>query len=134
MPNSLNAVYGTNGSGWNTVNSNKPWRIGEWNHVAITGAPGDSLKFYINGVLAGKNAFTNYITNNNWNLALGTSINYGSPVVAMMDEVRIWKKVKTQQEIQDLMHVDNVDADTALVFKYSFNQNDNGYMVKHRCR
>ena len=127
--NSLNAVFGTNGSSWNTVTSNKTWNIGEWNHVAVTGAPGDSVKLYLNGVLMGKNSFAGYVANTNWNLALGSSINYGGNVVAMMDECRIWNKVKTQQEILDQMHIDNIDADPSLVFRYSFNQADNGYMI-----
>ncbi len=70
-----------------------------------------------------------YVANTNWNLALGASINYGGSVIAMMDECRIWSKVKTQQEILDQMHIDNLDADPSLVFKYSFNQADNGYMI-----
>ena len=127
--NSLNAVLGTNGSGWNTVATNKPWKIGEWNHVAITAAPNTTVKVYINGELAGSNAYANFAPNTNWALALGTSINYGGAVVAMMDEYRMWNRVKTPEEIKTQMHQTITDADASLVYNFTFNQEDIGKVI-----
>ncbi|NII28819.1 DUF839 domain-containing protein [Pseudoflavitalea sp. X16] len=127
--NALNAVFGTNTGNWNSIASNVVWKVGEWNHIAVTGAPNDSLKMYVNGTLAGKNAFTAYAPGGAWDLALGNSTNYtGNEMKATMDEFRIWKKVKTQQEIVEGMHLSTA-TDTALVFNYTFNQDNIGYAI-----
>ncbi len=127
--NSIQAIFGTAAGSWNTIASNIPWNIGEWNHVAITAAPNDSFKLYLNGRLVGKNPFGVY-NPNNYDLSFGKNLFNQNPVVGMMDEVRIWNKVKTQAEIINQMHLSIPSgSDTALKFNYTFNQPDNGYVT-----
>lgn len=129
--NAIQAIFGTANGTWNTISSNIPWNIGEWNHVAITAATNDSFKLYLNGKLAGKNSFGSYIPNN-YDLAFGKNIFNQNPVIAMMDEVRIWNKVKTQTEIMNQMHLSlPAGNDTALKFNYTFNHADNGRLVNY---
>jgi hypothetical protein len=126
--NAIQAIFGNNASSWNTISSSTPWNIGEWNHVAITAAPNDSFKLYLNGRLVGKNPFVAYYPNT-YDLAFGKNLFNQSPTVAILDEVRIWNKVKSQDEILRQMHLSLPSGDTSLKFNYTFNQQDNGYII-----
>lgn len=127
--NTLTASFGTNGSNWNSMNSGTPVIIGEWNHIAITAAPNQTMKMYVNGELKATNSFTTYASNDNWDFALGNSINYGGQTFSVMDEFRIWNRVKTQEEIKSQMHAIIDVADENLVFNYTFDQEDTGTLV-----
>lgn len=126
---SVTATFGTNGSGWNAINSGEPLQIGEWNHIALTVAPNQTVKLYVNGELKASNPFTTFALNDVWNLSLGKSINYGAESKTLMDELRIWNKVKTQEEIKAQMHTIIDAADENLIFNYTFNQEDNGTLL-----
>ncbi|WP_179354386.1 LamG-like jellyroll fold domain-containing protein [Winogradskyella vidalii] len=128
--NSVNAVFGTNGSGWNKAESGDALTIGEWNHIAVTVSLLDSeLKLYVNGELKATNAFDAYAPNSTWDFALGRTINYNGESNSIMDELRIWTKAKTQDEIVAEMHQTLLDSDVDLAFNYTFNQDDSGYLV-----
>lgn len=126
--NAVQAIFGSGTGSWNTISSTTPWNIGEWNHVAITASQNDSFKLYLNGRLVGKKPFTNYVANT-YDLAFGKNVFNQSPVVAMFDEVRIWNKVKNQDEILRQMHLSLPAGDTSLKFNYTFNQEDHGYLL-----
>ncbi|UOB17273.1 LamG-like jellyroll fold domain-containing protein [Abyssalbus ytuae] len=125
--NSVSAVFGTGTGSWNAINSGETLNIGEWNHIAITASPDDAIKLYLNGELKASGAFDAYASNSNWDFALGKTINYGGQSHSVMDEFRIWSKVKTREEIKAQMHT-SVNTQTNLVFNYSFNQEDNGVL------
>ncbi len=126
---SITATFGTDGSGWNAINSGTPLRIGEWNHIALTVAPNQTIKLYVNGELKASNPFTTFAINDVWDLSLGKSINYGAESKTLMDEFRVWNKVKTQEEIKAEMHSIITTANENLVFNYTFNQENNGTLV-----
>lgn len=126
--NAIQATFGNNTGGWNSIASDQPWNIGEWNHVAITGMPGGTLKLYLNGNLVGSKPFTAYYPNT-YNLAFGKNIFNQNPTTAMLDEVRIWNKVRTEAEIRNQMHLSLNTTDTALKFNYTFNQEDHGNVI-----
>ncbi len=126
--NAIQVTFGNNTGGWNSIASDQPWAIGEWNHVAITGSPAGSLKLYLNGTLIGTKPFTAYYPNSN-NLALGKNIFNQNPTIAMIDELRIWNKVRTAEEIRNEMHLSLNTSDTALKFNYTFNQEDHGHAI-----
>ncbi|PSK93437.1 LamG-like jellyroll fold domain-containing protein [Taibaiella chishuiensis] len=125
--NAIQATFGNNTGGWNSIASDKPWNIGEWNHVAITGNAGGTLKLYLNGNLVGSKPFTAFYPNTNA-LALGKNIANQNPTIAMIDELRIWNKEKTEAEIRNQMHL-SATPDTGLKFNYTFNQADNGKAI-----
>ncbi|MHA7944869.1 LamG-like jellyroll fold domain-containing protein [Formosa sp. 3Alg 14/1] len=128
--NSVNAVFGTNGSGWNKAESGDALTIGEWNHIAVTVSLLDSeLKLYVNGELKATNAFDGYVSNNTWDFALGRTINYNGETKSIMDELRIWTKAKSQEEIIADIHQTRLDTNVDLAFNYTFNQDDSGYLV-----
>ncbi|MDB5272210.1 MAG: hypothetical protein JWO58_577 [Chitinophagaceae bacterium] len=124
----FNAVLGNNGSQWNKITTKKDWNIGEWNHIAVTASPGGWMKLYCNGTAMDSSAFTQYFSNS-IDFALGASINYNNQVISTLDEFRIWNKVRTNKEIQEHMHLSVTDADPALLFNYTFNNQDDGYAV-----
>lgn len=127
--NSVTAAFGTNTSTWNSINSGASLIVGEWNHIAVTAAPGDAIKLYVNGELKASNPYTAYVANTNWDFALGTSLNYGGQTFSMMDEFRIWDKAKTQAEIKAQMH-DKVNAqDEHLAYNFTFDQENDGQLL-----
>ncbi|WP_161627178.1 LamG-like jellyroll fold domain-containing protein [Flavobacterium subsaxonicum] len=124
--NTFSVAFGTNTAAWNSINSGTPLTIGEWNHVAITAAPGDAIKLYVNGELKASNAYAAYVANTNWDFALGKSINYGGQTFSIMDEFRIWDRVKTQAEIKEQMHAIVQADDEHLKYNFTFDQENNG--------
>ncbi|XZF15148.1 LamG-like jellyroll fold domain-containing protein [Chitinophagaceae bacterium MMS25-I14] len=125
----MNAVFGNNGSGWTTVNSKNAWKIGEWNHIAVTATPNDYIRLYMNGELTDSTAYTAF-AGNQIDMTMGTSLYYGSETVSMLDELRIWKKVKTADEIRNQMHLTlNTPQDTMLAYNYTFNQANTGFVL-----
>lgn len=126
--NSVNAVLGKDASDWNTIHSGKAWNIGEWNHVAVTGAPNGYLKLYVNGELRDSSEMSYYYPGN-WDLGIGRSINYNNGVVAMVDELRIWKKVRSLKEIREQMHLPITSSDPMLAYNYTFNHADHGFAL-----
>ena len=127
--NSITATFGTNTNGWNSINSGTSLVVGEWNHVAVTAAPNGSIKLYLNGELKATADFTTFVTNDVWDFALGESINYGLESKTIMDEFRVWNKVKTQAEIQSQMHAIITEADANLAYNLTFDQDNNGLAV-----
>ncbi len=124
--NTISAVFGTGTNNWNSINSGTSLIVGEWNHVTVTAKPGGAIKLYLNGELKAENPYTAYTPNTNWAFALGRSINYNGQTFSKMDELRIWNKVKTAEEIKAQMHMPVTAADNNLVYNLTFNQEDNG--------
>ncbi|HBF19370.1 MAG TPA: hypothetical protein DDW81_04680 [Cryomorphaceae bacterium] len=133
FPNSssMNVVFGTNTGSWNATGVNATFNIGEWNHLAVTVTPNDSFRVYVNGELTAVKKFDNYVVNNNWDLAFGKSINYGGQLIAEMDEFRLWNKVKTREEIKDQMHLSLDGTQNNLWYNFTFDQENNGYLINH---
>ncbi len=127
--NSLSAVFGTNTGSWNSINTGTQLMVGEWNHVAITAQPGESIKLYLNGELKASATYAEFVPNTNWNFAIGKSLNYGGQTFSKMDEFRIWNKVKTQDEIREQMHYGIQTANDNLVYNFTFDQEDNGTLT-----
>ncbi len=84
--------------------------IGTWNNLIITYQPSfgtstSSFKFYINGVLSTSEYF-NYNANQNFNTQLGDLVWFGSLVgqdlYGKLDDIGIWNRALTQQEITAL--------------------------------
>jgi len=76
---------------------------GGWYHVAFTFGSG-GMKLYINSELVDTNAYTGGIENNTWKISLGagTEIGTGLCKVEGLDEVRIYNRALTLEEIRAL--------------------------------
>ena len=114
--------------GWNSLNSNHVWNIGEWNHAAVTFVPNGEFKFYINGELVDSMNVGEFHPCVN-NLAFGKNISNNSPTNSSIDEFRIWTTAKTQEEIKESMYLTIAEETTDLVYNYTFNQENSGYLV-----
>lgn len=117
------------GSGWQHLNSDHVWNMGEWNHVAVTFVPNGSYKFYVNGELVDSEENAGTFQENTYDLALGKNIFNNAPTNSSIDEFRIWTKAKTQEEIKADMYRTITAEDTDLAYNYTFNQEDSGYLV-----
>ena len=129
--NSVSATFGTGTGNWNSINSGQSLIIGEWNHIAVTAIPNQTIKLYVNGELKATAPYSDYVPNTNWNFALGRSINYNGHTTSIMDEFRIWDKAKTQEEIVAQLHANIDAADNNLVYNFTFDQEDNGTLTSN---
>ena len=115
-------------AGWNSLNSNHVWNVGEWNHAAVTFVPNGEFKFYINGELVDSMSVGEFHPCVN-NLAFGRNITNNAPTNSSFDEFRIWTTAKTQEEIKESMYLTISETETDLVYNYTFNQEDAGYLL-----
>jgi hypothetical protein len=117
----LNIVLGTNGSGWKSISeTGQPWKIGEWNHVAVTATRNGNLILYVNGELLGQTSFTGYVPNPT-GLGLGDSPYYAGEANAELEELRVWGRALSQAEIRQGMHLPAKSGTPNLVLYYDFN-------------
>lgn len=114
--------------GWNSLNSTHVWKLNEWNHTAVTFMPNGEFKFYINGELMSSTPVGQFTPCVN-NLALGKNVANNAPTRSNIDEFRIWTKVKTIEEIREDMHLTMPAGTANLPYNYTFNHDDNGFMV-----
>lgn len=87
-------------SGWSEINSNIPVNIGSWIHVAVV-RKGNEATLYINGhkdAVQSMNSSPMCKTDNLKIGALGTV--WQECFQGQIDEVRIWSKARTEEEIQ----------------------------------
>lgn len=94
-------------------------RDGRWQHVAGT-FDGETIKLYVDGVEK-KQTFNNSspITGNHWDLCIGNSVvNYGTGEFlafdGLIDEVRIYNRVLSAEEIQTLTGASQAGADIVI--------------------
>lgn len=94
-----------------------------WQHIAWV-YDGTAIKLYINGVLKGSKAANGTITSGTIPFAIGKSLLGGFNFVfgGRADEVTVWTKGLTQQEIQDMMVTEPVGNEPDLQLYYKFNQ------------
>ncbi|WP_224994670.1 cellulose binding domain-containing protein [Cesiribacter sp. SM1] len=124
--NKLNVVAGTNGSGWNAItDKGNAWKIGEWNHVAVSATQNGMLIYYVNGEKVGETPFAAYVPNPT-GLGLGDSPFYGSEVQAELDELRIWSTALSQDSIKKSMHYPLQGTEDKLAFYYDFSEAASG--------
>ena len=108
----------------------------EWLHCALVydgsqSTNAERLKLYINGVeqaltfggWGGAPVPSSFVLDSNpFYLAAERGNNQFAPVT--MDEVRIWKTVRSQSEIRENMHLTLAGNETGLVAYYQFNNDD----------
>jgi len=120
-PNTLKlhgSVFNTNGVN-NTVNSGISLNQNEWNHVAMT-YDGSTFKLYVNGKLDGTTNVSGSLFTNTHPVKIGKENNAFTPFAGEIDDVRIWKNARTQEEIRQNMYVSPVGNEAGLAGYWSF--------------
>ncbi len=102
----------------------------EWSYVAIVVTPSD-VTLYLNGVGVTQNVSTSL--NDITSMLIGSYQNWGSRnYTGQIDEVRIWNRSLSQEEIRELRHITltqtMMDADDDLLAYYQFNESEGGVL------
>jgi hypothetical protein len=111
---------GTSNSSFKIFSASTALTLNTWSHVAFTW-DGITGKLYINGVVVASSITNNNIVTSE-NLNLGASSIYGNYLNGVLDEVRIWNKVRTQCEINTYKGCEIPTSSTGLIANYHFNQ------------
>ncbi|HOP12498.1 MAG TPA: peptide-N-glycosidase F-related protein [Lentimicrobium sp.] len=94
-----------------------------WQHFAWI-YDGSAIKLYVNGILKGSKAASGTFTATNIAFSIGRSILAGLDFYwcGRTDEVSVWSKALTQEEIQDMMDNELTGQEPGLEMYYKFNQ------------
>lgn len=111
--------YHWNDTGW-SFNTGLTVPDGEWAHVALVVSPLNA-KVYLNGIAATNQQLH---LKEEWDAPLQIGYDNGNRYFkGQIDEVTVWKKALTQNEIRELMHLTKAPADHPdLVSYYQFNE------------
>jgi hypothetical protein len=123
-------LSGGHGGNWATVQDAADMPVGEWLHVALSyDAVSKEMKLYKNGLLAGQ--ASNVAAHGGGQVLIG-ALAQGSFFYGKMDEVRIWGKVRSAQEIRENMHLTLTGQEAGLLAYYQFNENDSTGLAQER--
>jgi hypothetical protein len=94
---------------WWTISGNGTVPVdGEWRHFATT-YDGEELRYYLNGEVVSTEAKTGDILPNEEDLTIGCRVNDGIQWGGMLDEIGVFNRVLTQEEIRRIMEVGYAD-------------------------
>jgi hypothetical protein len=131
------AHLGRNGSVWfgsdvgDRVRASGIVTPNEWNHLAMV-FNGNSWIIYLNGRQKAKvSSSSSSIQSTSKDLMIGYNTSSNSYFDGKMDELRIWREARTQQDIRDLMHqeISNPTNKNNLVAYYQFNSSSGNILV-----
>ncbi len=100
---------------------------GIWQHIAWV-YDGSAIKLYSNGALVGSSPASGQFSNPNVGFAIGKSMLGGYNFVfgGRIDEISVWNRGLTQDEIQDMMDNELTGTEENLQLYYKFNQGEPG--------
>ncbi len=101
--------------------SSNPIAANTWTHIAVTVVDGGSVNFYVNGILSGTESGA-LIVNGTKDLIIGKQGPHDNYFNGIMDEFRLWNKVRTQAEIIADMNCEIPSSASGLLVNYHFNQ------------
>jgi len=98
--------------------------LNTWTHIAVTYFYDSSLCVYINGTLAYHTSATGTIYRDSSNLRIGARVdsNYFEPCSGLIDEVRIWDRARSADEIATTMRQDLTGPEPGLVGYWKFSE------------
>jgi hypothetical protein len=112
------------GDSWDMV-TGSTLSVGQWYHVAVT-YNGTDMQLYLNGVPDGNPApHSGGILNSTARLTIGSKDNSGDWFDGLIDEVRIFDYVRTQEEIQSTMNQPLAGSEAGLAAYYRFDELEN---------
>lgn len=93
----------------------------QWYHIAFTYSESGELKAYVNGTNVRTASFPGDIGLNSSNLILASNESE-APFYGLVDELRIWNKVRSQQEIRENMCSTLSGLEQGLIGYWQFNE------------
>lgn len=93
------------GNGWDSI-VGPNLVLNTWTHLAAT-LKGNQIKLYINGKLEAEKTVSNYVLNTARPLRIGAGSTEGGPsylFTGQIDQVQIWNKARSEEEIQSDMN------------------------------
>lgn len=108
-------------------------RTNEWCHISVATGP-KGIRIFFDGVLVAQNDYTgsfaaiksgarNYLGRNNWKESFPTAID---DLAGQMDEVRVWKAWRTEDQIRENMFKRLTGNEPGLVGLWNFDHVANG--------
>jgi hypothetical protein len=126
IDSSSNIRSTTNFTGNSTTLSAGPIFSFDWNHVALTLTTKDTLKLYINGVLAAIQKVPNRLLRIAGDtLFIGTSRSLRTTIYGNIDELRIWNKERTQSQVTANKDKTLADTTSGLLAYYRLDDRPN---------
>lgn len=120
-PNNELAYHWPGGQWWWSSGLTVP--SNEWSHVAIV-INTNSITLYLNGVGVTHNVTPEAIDLDNTEMLLGSYLGWGGRnFKGFIDEVKIWNRSLTTDELREKMHITAYETETDLVAYYQFNSN-----------
>lgn len=109
-----------NGSNYSVVTDPTAFTLNVWTHVAVTyDAPANTMRLYRNGTLVNTNTAAPAFTAEN--TFIGSHFGTASFFSGSIDEIRIWKTVRTAQQLKDGMWRGPAANAAGLLAHYRFN-------------
>ncbi|OGG44149.1 hypothetical protein A2841_00385 [Candidatus Kaiserbacteria bacterium RIFCSPHIGHO2_01_FULL_48_10] len=112
----------------NTANVAQNFSTDTWYHVAwvMSGSGGSGSTMYVNGTSVGTDNGVGGINDNTQSFLIGgrnLSGSVSNQLGGLIDEVRVWNTVRTQQQIQDNMNIELTGSESGLQGYWQFNGN-----------
>ena len=107
------------GSGSWVAGLGSGYNDGEWHHLAVTKS-GTTLTIYVDGNVEGTRTVTLNLSGTMYIGGSSTS-QTGDLIQGMIDEVRVWNTVRTQNEIETYMNGELAGNETGLIAYWDFN-------------
>ena len=110
-------------------------QAGEWTHVAITyDDVSETLRYYINGEFHGQSNYDMYTGAGSGNGAYSIGARAGSSDYSdeTIDELRIWDRILSDEEIQDKYNQERFGDETGLIAYYDFQDGPGSSVVTDR--
>ncbi len=116
------AFLGGGGTVWSVI-LGPTVTTGKWYHLALTYS-GGTMKFYVNGILSNTATNVPFVPNSNGDFYIGDLGQHlgSSPFYGKVDQVRLWKTARTQQEIRANMYLTLPGNPGDLIAYYQFNE------------
>jgi len=99
----LDLRLGKSGTG-TLLKSNSELAVNEWSHIAAI-KDGKKMRIYINGVLDAEGETNETTVNNEEDLFIGKRPHFDEGIEGIIDEVRIWRRVLSKDEIKKYMEM-----------------------------
>ncbi|MCI0644113.1 MAG: hypothetical protein L0332_36110, partial [Chloroflexi bacterium] len=109
---------------WRSYNSNASLTLNEWNHVVMT-YDGNTFQLYINGNLDSSRSIASPVCQNDHPVLIGRELARFQPFAGSIDEVRIFNRALSADEILATLGQPLRGNETGLVGYWRFDESEN---------